>query len=79
MAARTLQGSVWTRLMSAARGRAQRNDFNVHLDSAGDRFGAMARGGRRRRVLSVRKRRGLFRANEDEVHLDSAGHRFEIG
>ncbi len=63
--------------MSAARSRAQRNDFNLNLDSAGDRFGAMARGGTRRRVSSVRKRRGLFRASEDEVHLDSAGHRFE--
>ena len=76
-AARTLQVSVWTRLMSATHGRVQRNEFNVHLDPAGDRFGAMAHGGSRRRILGVRKRRGLCRANEDEVHLDSAGHRFE--
>ncbi len=44
MAVRTLQISFWTRLMSAAHSRAQRNEFNVHLDSAGNRFGAMARG-----------------------------------
>ena len=77
MAARTLQVSVWTRLMSAAHSRAQRNDFNVHLDSAGDRFGAMAHGGWRRRISGVAESEGLFRANEDEVHLDSAGHRFK--
>ena len=53
VAARTLQVSVWTRLMSAARGRAQRNEFNVHLDSAGDRFGAVAHGGWRRRISGV--------------------------
>ena len=52
-AARTLQISVWTCLMSATHGRAQRNDFNVHLDSAGDRFGATAHGGSRRRILAV--------------------------
>ncbi len=63
--------------MSAGHSRAQRNEFNVHLDLAGDRFGAMARGARQRCVLGARKRMGLFRANEDEVHLDSAGHRFE--
>ncbi len=44
-AARTLHVSFWTRLMSAAHSRAQRNDFNVHLDSAGDSFGATAQGG----------------------------------
>ena len=58
MAARTLQFSVWTRLMSAAHSRAQRNDFNVHLDSAGDRFGATAHGGPQHNILRVGEKCG---------------------
>ena len=56
-AARTLQISFWTSLMSAPRSRAQRNDFNVHLDSAGDSFGATAQGGPRRTISRVGKRK----------------------
>ena len=41
--------------MSATHGKAQRNELNLHLDSAGHRFGATAHGGshfgRRRKVL----------------------------
>ena len=58
MAALTLQVSVWTRLMSAAHSRAQRNDFNVHLDSAGDRFGATVHGGPQRTILGVGEKCG---------------------
>ncbi len=75
--AHTLQISFWASLMSAAHSRAQRNDFDMHLDAAGDRFGAMARGGRQQRVLRVGRKCGILRTNEDEVHFDSAGHRFE--
>jgi hypothetical protein len=39
-------------LMPATRGRAQRNEFNLHLDSAGHGFGA-THGGSRRRILGV--------------------------
>ncbi len=39
--------------MSATHGRAQRNEFNLQLDSAGHRFGATAHGGTRRRSLGV--------------------------
>ncbi len=65
-AARTLQINFWLSLMSAPRSRAQRNDFNMHLDSAGDSFGATEQGGSRCPILGVGKRRGLIRANEDE-------------
>ena len=58
VAARTPQVSVWTRLMSAAHSSAQRNEFNVHLESAGDRFGAMAHGGWRRRISGVAEKWG---------------------
>ena len=64
-AARTLQIRLWLSLMSAPHSRAQRNDFNVHLDSAGDSFGATAQGSSRLPISGVGKRRGLFRANED--------------
>ncbi len=67
-AARTPQISFWTSLMSATHSRAQRNDFNVHLDSAGDRdrFGATAHGGSRQRILCVKESVGTLCANEDE-------------
>ncbi len=45
-------------LMAAAHGRAQRNEFNLHLDSAGHRFGATAHGGSRRRILRAREKCG---------------------
>ncbi len=45
-------------LMAAARGRAQRNEFNLHLDSAGHRFGAKAQGGMRQRSLRVGEKCG---------------------
>ncbi len=40
-------------LISAARGRAQRNEFNLRLDLAGHRFGATAQGGMRQRSLCM--------------------------
>ena len=43
-------------LMLAAHGRAQQNEFEVHLDSAGDSFGAPARGGWRRRDCGVARK-----------------------
>ena len=52
--------------MSAARGRAQRNEFNLHLDSAEHRFGATAHGDSRQRILGWAKSVGTLRANEDE-------------
>ena len=64
-AARTLQISFWASLMSAARIASDDFEADMHLDSAGDSFGATAQGGSRRRILGVGKRRGLFRANED--------------
>ncbi len=45
-------------LMPAAHSRAQRNEFNLHLDSAGHRFGSKAHGGSRRRILSAREKCG---------------------
>ena len=66
MAACTLHVSVWTHRMSAARIASDDFEVDMHLDSAGDRFGAMAHGGWRRRVSGVGERGGLFRANEDE-------------
>jgi hypothetical protein len=56
--------------MSAARIASDDFEADMHLDSAGDSFGATAQGGSRRRISGVGKRGGLFRANEDEEHLD---------
>ncbi len=53
LAARTLHVSGGTHLMSAAHIASDDFEVDVHLDSAGDRFGALARGGSRRRVLVV--------------------------
>ena len=64
-AARTLQISFWASLMSAARIASDDFEADMHLDSAGDSFGATAQGGPRRSISSVGKRGGLFRANED--------------
>ncbi len=58
------------RLISATHCRAQRNDFNVPLDSAG----MAAHDGA---FCAFGNSEGLFRTNEDEGHLDSAVHRFE--
>ena len=44
--------------MSAAHGLAQQNEFNLHLDSAGHRFGATAQGGMRQRSLRVGEKCG---------------------
>ena len=64
-AARTLQISFWASLMSAARIASDDFEADMHLDSAGDSFGATAQGGPRRRISRVGKLRGPFRANED--------------
>ena len=64
-AARTLQISFWASLMSAAHIASDDFEADMHLDSAGDRFGATAQGGPRRSISRVGKRKGLFRANED--------------
>ena len=69
-AARTLQISYWVSMMSATHIASDDFEADMHLDSAGDSFGATAQGGSRRRVFGVGKRGGLFRANEDEEHLD---------
>jgi len=52
-AARTLQISFWASLMSAAHIASDDFEADMHLDSAGDSFGATAQGGSRRRVLGV--------------------------
>ena len=65
-AARTLQISFWASLMSAARIASDDFEADMHLDSAGDSFGATAQRGSRRRISRMGKRKGLFRANEDE-------------
>ena len=65
-AARTLQISFWASLMSAPCIASDDFEADMHLDSAGDSFGATAQGGSRRRISSVGKRKGLFRANEHE-------------
>ena len=52
--------------MSAAHIVSDDFEADMHLDSAGDSFGATAQGGSRRRILGVGKWMGLFRANEDE-------------
>ena len=65
-AARTLQISFWASLMSAPHIASDDFEADMHLDSAGDSFGATAQGGSRRRISSVGKRKGLFRANEHE-------------
>ncbi len=41
-------------------------DVDVHLDSAGHRFGAMGRGGARRHVLGVGESVETLREYEDE-------------
>ncbi len=64
-AARILQISFWTSLMSAARIASDDFEADMHLDSAGDSFGATVQGGSRRPISGVGKRSGLFRANED--------------
>ena len=51
--------------MSAAHIASDDFEADMHLDSAGDSFGATAHGGPRRNISGVGKRRGLFRANED--------------
>ena len=66
MAARTIHVSIGTHWMSAAHIASDDFEVDMHLDSAGDSFGATAQGGSRRRILGVGKRRGLFRASEDE-------------
>ena len=52
-ASRTLQISVWTRLMSAAPIASDDFAIDMHLDSAGDRFGAAAQGSPRQHILRV--------------------------
>ena len=64
-AARTLQISFWASLRSAARIASDDFEADMHLDSAGDSFGATAQGRPRRTISRVGKRKGLFRANED--------------
>ena len=58
MAARTLYVSIGTRLMSAARIASDDFEVDMHLDSAGHRFGARAQGGTRRRSLRAREKCG---------------------
>ena len=64
-AARTLQISFWASLMSAPRIASDDFEADMHLDSAGDSFGATAQRDPRRSISRVGKRKGLFRANED--------------
>ncbi len=52
--------------MAASRSRAQRNDFDVHLDSAGGRFGAMAQGAPGNADWAWAKSVETLRSNEDE-------------
>ena len=52
-AARTPQISFWTSLMSATRIASDDFEADMHLDSAGDNFGATAQGGPRHHILSV--------------------------
>ena len=52
-AARTLQISFWASLMSAARIASDDFEADMHLDSAGDSFGATAQEGSRRRIFRV--------------------------
>ncbi len=52
--------------MSAARIANDDLEADMHLDSAGDSFGATEQRRSRRPILGVGKRRGLFRANDDE-------------
>jgi len=52
-AARTLQISFWASLMSAAHIASDDFEADMHLDSAGDSFGATAQEGSRRRILRV--------------------------
>ena len=66
VAAYILQISFWASLMSAARVASDDFEADMHLDSAGDSFGATAQWGSRRRISGVGKRGGLFRANEHE-------------
>ncbi len=65
VAARTLHVSIGPHWMSAAHIASDDFEIDMHLDSAGDSFGATAQGGPRQHILGVGKRRGLFRANED--------------
>ena len=65
-AARTLQISFWASLMSAARIASDDFEADMHLDSAGHRFGATAHGGSRRRILRVSEKCATLRTNEDE-------------
>ena len=44
------------RQMAATRSLAQQNEFNLHLDSAGHRFGATAHGGSRRHIWRAGKK-----------------------
>ncbi len=46
------------RQMAAPRSLAQQNEFNLHLDTAGHRFGAAAHGGSRRRILGTGRKCG---------------------
>ncbi len=52
-AARTLQISFWASLMSAARIASDDFEADMHLDSAGDSFGATAQRGPRRTMSRV--------------------------
>ncbi len=64
-AVRTLQIPFWASLMSAAHIASDDFEADMHLESAGDSFGATAHGGPRRNISGLGKRKGLFRANED--------------
>ena len=52
-AVRTLQISFCASLMSAARIASDDFEADMHLDSAGDSFGATAQGGSRQPILGV--------------------------
>ena len=54
--------------MWATRGRRDDFEGDIDLDSAGDRFGARARGGARRRVLRV----GYFRETVARIEVEAS-------
>ncbi len=66
MAACTLHVSIGTHCMSAARIASDDFEVDMHLDSAGDRFGATAQGGARQPILGVGESVRLLHENEDE-------------